>query len=340
MMVFGFFLLIGVAVLSAIVLAKGSKFIEAIDKKYCNGISTDISTAEELKNKIIETNKDVVNNVIVNSSEQVEVNCESGTHTFYLENGNIKCDMIKYGFRISRVGRFKLWLQIVPKMKKANEINAIFEGLSGIAKTTEDNAKIIKDVSDKTKLTYIITIISMIVIIFSAVSSSQDKQTASGFDVYVDTIQSANLEYSEYTYKEIFNDFFTNPTWEHFTSTEGEDVVEFTGNCYYGEDKIAVLIQYLITYEDETSLEWVLNYFEIDGVAQDVATYDELITAAIEGYGESEISVDESKSILGILPRLGYMTMRHIHILTRNIFPQYTCMMIIHLSFTAISMKV
>ncbi len=284
MILIGFLALIIVAVLSQIVLFKGTNFLGKIENKYRDGIAVELSSAEELKNKIIETSSNVIKGATINTTEQVEVVGNTGTHLFYLENGCVKCELVKYGFRITRIGRFLAWLKIVPKMKMANEIDIIFENLSGNKTNEAENEKIIKSVSGKTTLTSLLAIISVVLIIFSVTSMQKDDIISVNSDVYVETIQATNLEDSEYTYEEIFNDFFANPTWEHFTSEDGKDVVEFTGECTYDESEVKVTIQYLITNETETTLEWELVYFDIDGESQELSMFDGMVKAAIESY--------------------------------------------------------
>lgn len=284
MILIGLLALIIVAVLSQIVLFKGTNFLGIIEQKYRNGIATELSSAEELKNKIVETNANIIKGATINSTGQVEVIGKTGTHLFYLENGCIKSELVKYGFRISRIGRFLGWLKIVPKMKMANEINTIFENISGTKDSSVDNEKIINSVSGKSKLTNILAIISIVLIIFSVASMPKNNTELSNSNVYVETIQATNLEDSEYTYKEIFNDFFANPTWKHFTSEDGQEIVEFTGECTYDESEVKVTIQYLITNETETTLEWELAYFDIDGESQDLSMFDGMVKTAIESY--------------------------------------------------------
>lgn len=284
MILVGFLALIIVAVLSQIVLIKGTNFLGIIAEKYKDGIAIDLSSAEELKNKIIETSSDIIKGASVNSSGQVEVIGKTGTHLFYLENGNMKSQLIKYGFRISRIGRFLAWLKIVSKMKMANEINTIFENLIGNKATNTDNEEIIKSVSSKSKLTNILAVISIILIIFSVTSLPGNKATTVNTDVYEQTIQESILDDSSYTYKEVFNGFFANPIWEHFTGDENQEIVEFTGECSYQEKDVKVTVQYLITNETEASVEYELIYFDIDGEPQDLTTFEEMISAAIESY--------------------------------------------------------
>lgn len=284
MILIGFLALIIVAVLSQIVLFKGTNFLGIIEQKYRNGIATGLSSTEELKNKIVETNANIIKGATITSTGQVEVIGNTGTHLFYLENGCVKSELVKYGFRISRIGRFLAWLKIVPKMKMANEINTIFENISEIKDSSVDNEKIINSVSSKSKLTNILAIISIVLIIFSVASMPKSNTELSNSDVYVETIQATNLEDSEYTYEEIFNDFFVNPTWKHFTSEDGQEVVEFTGECTYDESEVKVTIQYLITTETETILEWELTYFDINGESQDLSIFDGMVKTAIESY--------------------------------------------------------
>ena len=49
----------------------------------------------------------------------------------------------------------------------------------------------------------------------------------SGSDKYVSTIQNTTMNGSSHTYEEVFNNFFANPTWEHFTSTDGKICADF-----------------------------------------------------------------------------------------------------------------
>ncbi|MBE7012646.1 MAG: hypothetical protein E7416_01005 [Ruminococcaceae bacterium] len=284
MILIGLLALIISAVLSHIVLFKGTKFLDLIGNKYRDGIPTELSSPEELKNKIVETCSDLIKGTIVNSSGQVEVTGNTGTHLFYLENGRVKCELVKYDIRLSRVGRLLAWMKIVPKMKMANEFDAIFKNISGSADTDSDNEKIINSVSGKTKLTNIFAILSIILIVCSVSSLPENNTESDSYDVYVETIQATKLNDSEHTHKEIFNDFFSNPTWKHFTGEDGKETVEFTGECLYQENDVKVKVQYLITNETESTLEWQLNYFDINGEPQDLNTFDGMIAAAISNY--------------------------------------------------------
>ena len=84
MMLIGFLALIIVAILSQIVLFKGINFLGIIENKYRDGITTDLSSVEELKDKIVDTSANMIKGATINSTGQVEVIGNTGTHLFYL----------------------------------------------------------------------------------------------------------------------------------------------------------------------------------------------------------------------------------------------------------------
>ncbi len=43
-----------------------------------------------------------------------------------------------------------------------------------------------------------------------------------------------NDEYPNKSYGEAFDEFFEDPKWEYFVSEDDEDIVEFTGKCFWG----------------------------------------------------------------------------------------------------------
>lgn len=49
-------------------------------------------------------------------------------------------------------------------------------------------------------------------------------------DSYVKTIKSAKMLGYNFTYEKAFSNFFAHPKWKHFTSDDGVEVVEFTGD--------------------------------------------------------------------------------------------------------------
>lgn len=57
--------------------------------------------------------------------------------------------------------------------------------------------------------------------------------------------------FSNISYKDAFNEYFTDRKWEHFTSTEDQNVVEFTGTGIYDGKESEIKIQFVLTEIDE-----------------------------------------------------------------------------------------
>ena len=99
----------------------------------------------------------------------------------------------------------------------------------------------------------------------------------------------------EFTYGDAFNSFFVSPHWEFFISEDDEKIVEFTGDCTYMDTPVTACIQFVI-YEDEGTFE--ATWLDFNGVPQDAATLDAVISTAFEELeaAVSGTSVDWSSS--------------------------------------------
>ena len=107
-------------------------------------------------------------------------------------------------------------------------------------------------------------------------------------DVYVATIKSAYMNGTSYTYDEVFSNFFSFPIWTHFTSSDGQEVVEFKGNCTYDNEPVRAKIQFVITYETEESISWEASYLSFNNVNQPLIMLAALMEKAIEEYDEEK----------------------------------------------------
>lgn len=64
-------------------------------------------------------------------------------------------------------------------------------------------------------------------------------------DQYVNMVKYGSLQYnSNYRIKDAFENYFGNPTWEHFTSTDNKEIVEFNGQCTYNGKSVNCTIQF------------------------------------------------------------------------------------------------
>ncbi len=112
-----------------IVLLKNINHLGLIEEKYRDGIECDVSSPEELKERFIKNCSGIINSVSINSVGQVEVIGNAGKYQFYIENGRMKTYLIKYGIKISKYGKMFAALTLKSKLKKADEIDAIFTKL-------------------------------------------------------------------------------------------------------------------------------------------------------------------------------------------------------------------
>lgn len=70
-------------------------------------------------------------------------------------------------------------------------------------------------------------------------------------DPHVLSVKNGYFEnHSDKSVGEAFNDFFGDPTWQHFKAETGEQVVEFTGYMMYQETKVKARLQFIVKDDD------------------------------------------------------------------------------------------
>ncbi|MDE5699088.1 MAG: zinc ribbon domain-containing protein [Lachnospiraceae bacterium] len=106
-------------------------------------------------------------------------------------------------------------------------------------------------------------------------------------DSYINMVKNGYPElYPNITYREAFDAFFGECEWEYFESEDGRDVVEFHGNCMYGDEQVLITIQFLV-YEDKGTFE--IYTAAIDGEEQPALVYSLLLLKVFESYnGDGE----------------------------------------------------
>ena len=82
------------------------------------------------------------------------------------------------------------------------------------------------------------------------------------------------------TYEDAFTAFFGTPRWKYFESEDGQDVVEFTGDCTYQDVPVKARIQFLVDEENGT---FEASYLAFNEVPQDALTLAALLAKAFEG---------------------------------------------------------
>lgn len=69
--------------------------------------------------------------------------------------------------------------------------------------------------------------------------------------------------YPDSKYGESFDNFFGSPTWVYFKSEDGQDVVEFTGDCTYQEVKVKARIQFILDVHARTFTAGALSFNDV-----------------------------------------------------------------------------
>ena len=82
------------------------------------------------------------------------------------------------------------------------------------------------------------------------------------------------------TYEDAFTAFFGTPRWKYFESEDGQDVVEFTGDCTYQDVPVKARIQFVVDEENGT---FEASYLAFNEVPQDALTLAALLAKAFEG---------------------------------------------------------
>ena len=81
------------------------------------------------------------------------------------------------------------------------------------------------------------------------------------------------------TYDDAFSTFFGTPRWKYFKSNDGQDVVEFTGDCMYQGVAVKARIQFVVDEENGT---FEATYLAFNEVPQNALTLAALISKAFE----------------------------------------------------------
>lgn len=65
------------------------------------------------------------------------------------------------------------------------------------------------------------------------------------------------------SYGDVFDEFFSSPTWKYFKATSGEKVVEFTGYCMYQDVKVKARLQFILNKDGKTFETGALSFNDV-----------------------------------------------------------------------------
>lgn len=101
-------------------------------------------------------------------------------------------------------------------------------------------------------------------LLFSACSNAALKDAGKELEDTISNVTNADNEYvlmvkggyretnPDLTYGNVFEQFFGTPRWKYFKSEDGQDVVEFTGDCMYADAQVKARIQFIVDEENGT----------------------------------------------------------------------------------------
>lgn len=104
-----------------------------------------------------------------------------------------------------------------------------------------------------------------------------------GSSKYIRMVKEGTPEsYPEITYEDAFSAFFENCRWKYFKSEDGQDVVEFHGNCLFDGKTADTAMQFLV-FEEKNRFE--LHAVTLDGESQTKLANGLLLLQIFESYG-------------------------------------------------------
>ena len=87
--------------------------------------------------------------------------------------------------------------------------------------------------------------------------------------------------YPTQTYGDVFDNYCEKPKWRYFEASNGEDIVEFTGSCFFRDKDVDVRLQFILNIEDGT---FDTGYLSFNDVTQDELTKAIWLSDVFENY--------------------------------------------------------
>lgn len=112
-------------------------------------------------------------------------------------------------------------------------------------------------------------------------SSGEDAEN----DKHIQTVKQAQPEdFPGCSYGEAFEEFFSSPAWKYFESTDGRDVVEFTGECMYAGARTKARMQFIVNRTNSVVTTGALYY---DNTPQSTKIITESLNKIFEQYAKA-----------------------------------------------------
>jgi hypothetical protein len=116
---------------------------------------------------------------------------------------------------------------------------------------------------------------------YSSNNSNIVDNTLDMFDGNVTMVKAGHMQsYPNIAIGDAFAQFFATPKWTSFKSTEGDDVVEFTGYCTYDGVEVKAKIQFIV-FSDQT---FEIGHLSFNDITQTELMKIGLINKIYESY--------------------------------------------------------
>lgn len=104
-------------------------------------------------------------------------------------------------------------------------------------------------------------------------------------DKHIQTVKQAQPEdFPGCSYGDAFEEFFSSPAWKYFESTDGRDVVEFTGECMYAGARTKARMQFIVNRTNSAVTTGALYY---DNTPQNTKIITESLNKIFEQYAKA-----------------------------------------------------
>ncbi|MBQ3055388.1 MAG: hypothetical protein IJC88_04715 [Oscillospiraceae bacterium] len=118
------------------------------------------------------------------------------------------------------------------------------------------------------------------------------------FDRNISMVQNGSPELiPNITYKDAYDNFFSNPQWRGFKADDGSDVVEFSGDCTYCDQPASVYIQFVIDGETSFTMHYAGITVGEESFDADEESFLELVYTPFETYSQEVLGSDLDQDV-------------------------------------------
>ena len=231
-------------------------YLAKLAERYKNGIDIGCVNLEELKEKLMA----ILGQDILIMENYVLVKEKNAEYVFFLENGRVMAEYPIEKTSYSKASKSINSFLRVFKLTKAMSISRIMDRIAtkynSEVKTEEPKTYVkVRRVYKGIIFAYIISVVVIISIIAWSFLMKSDNM--------IKAVKNASpKKYPDCTYGKAFESFFANAEWSLAESGKTSNVVEFTGDAYFVDEKSNFLVRFNV---DEIGKYISVAVIKIDG---------------------------------------------------------------------------